>query len=214
MNIKGLNIELLGHATVMIEKDKTIIIDPFKVDDNSKKADIILITHTHQDHLSIEDIEKVRKQDTVFVAVEDAKETLEKLDNKVVYVKPDQEETIENIKLKTVRAYNIDKFRNPGEPFHPKENNWIGYIIDVDGVKVYHSGDTDVIPEMKEVETDIALLPVGGTYTMTAKEAAQATKELKRCDLAIPIHYGVIVGDKNDAEKFKELAECEVKILL
>jgi L-ascorbate metabolism protein UlaG (beta-lactamase superfamily) len=105
-------------------------------------------------------------------------------------------------------AYNTNK------PFHPKMNEWVGFIIEIEGIKIYHAGDTDLIPEMKDIDVDIALLPVSGTYVMTAKEAAQATKTFKRCKIAIPMHYGSLVGTASDAETFKENAGCDVKILL
>ena len=211
MKILGLDIQLLGHSSVRINDRKLIYIDPFQVTEGPElpKADIILITHSHYDHCSIKDIEKIKKQDTIAVTVADCQSKLSNLGFKDVrLVEPGSKLEIGGVKIEAVPAYNVNK------QFHPKENQWVGFIVEVDGVRVYHAGDTDLIPEMKGFEVDIALLPVSGTYVMTAMEAAQATKTFKRCKVAIPMHYGSIVGNATDAEVFKQNAGVEVKILM
>ncbi len=127
-------------------------------------------------------------------------------------VRPGDKVQLGDVIVEAVPAYNLDKFREPGKVFHPREDGKVGYILTMKGVRVYHSGDTDAIPEMKAFKADLALLPVSGTYVMTATEAAEATKMIKP-KLAIPMHYGAIVGSEADAEKFKQLASCQVQIL-
>jgi len=217
MKILGLEIELLNHASVKIKNRKTVYIDPFGLSEGPKleKADLVLITHSHYDHCSPKDVEKISNENTVIITVPDAQSKLNHLKVKgITVIEPGQTIKANHEKITAVNAYNIDKWRSEGIPYHPKENNWVGFIIEMDGVRVYHAGDTDVIPEMKDIETDIAILPVGGTYTMNAKEAAQATKTFKKCKVAIPMHYGAIIGNATDAEVFKDSAICEVKILL
>jgi len=113
----------------------------------------------------------------------------------------------DGVKIEVVPAYNV------GKQFHPKGNDWVGYIIDAKGKRIYHAGDSDFIPEMKSIKADIILLPIGGTYTMTPEEAAEAANTINPSILAVPIHFGEIVGTKADAEKFKALCKCDVKIL-
>lgn len=196
------NIHWLGHSSFKIIGEKIVYIDPYQIHD-TEKADIILITHTHYDHLSPEDINKIRAEKTIILAPEDARDKLTNFKP----VKPNQFFTIEGIKVETVPAYNTDK------PFHPQEKNWVGYIIQINGKRIYHAGDTDLIPEMEELKNiDIAILPIGGTYTMDVTEAVQAVNIIEP-KIAIPMHYGKIVGTKTDAEKFKQLCNCKVEIL-
>ncbi len=203
------NIHWLGHASFRIENDKIIYTDPYELKGPLPKADLILITHDHFDHLSPKDVAKVAKEDTVIVTIAAA---AEKLKGDVRVVKPGDSITVLGIPIEAVPAYNVNKFRSPGQPFHPKESGHVGFIFTVGGQRIYHAGDTDVIPEMDDIEADIALLPVGGTYTMTADEAAQAANTIKP-KVAIPMHWGAIVGSVKDAQRFSDLCEMEVVIL-
>ncbi len=213
LEYQGVKISWLGHDTFKISNGKSIIIDPYKLK-GKHRADILLITHEHFDHLSKEDIERVIDANTSIVAPKQCKDVLSKMNLKVTIVKPNEKLQIEGIDIETVPAYNINKI-NPDtkKPFHPKEDEKVGYIVTINNVRIYHAGDTDAIEEMKNIKADIALLPVSGTYVMTADEAAAAVKMIKP-KIAIPMHYGAIVGSLNDANKFKSLvSECEVKIL-
>ncbi len=190
-----------------------MIIDPFKIRSSLDKADILLISHEHFDHLSIEDIKKVVSDKTTVVAPAACKNELSKLkfrDVKIVH--PGDKVKLDDVTVEAVPAYNLNKFREPGKVFHPKEESKVGYIVQMKGVRVYHAGDTDAIPEMKTIKADLALLPVSGTYVMTSQEAAEATKMIGP-KLAIPMHYGAIVGSESDAEKFRQMASCQVRIL-
>ncbi|MBC8249413.1 MAG: MBL fold metallo-hydrolase [Anaerolineales bacterium] len=203
------NIHWLGHDTFRIENDKTIYIDPIKLKGRPPKADLILITHDHFDHCSPDDVAKLAKDDTVIVTIAAA---AQKLKGDVRVVKPGESLVVLGIPIETVPAYNVNKFRSPGVPFHPKESEHVGFILTVGGLRIYHAGDTDVIPEMDDIEADIALLPVGGTYTMTADEAAQAANRIQP-KVAIPMHHSAIVGSVRDAERFRDLCQVEVVIL-
>ena len=192
------NIEVLCHSSIKINKEKIIYIDPFHIKENYKDADIILITHSHYDHFSKEDIEKVKRADTKIYVTEDYVENARQLgffENEIIGVKPYQTYHEGDIEINTVPAYNVNK------QFHPKENNWVGYILKIDGISYYIAGDTDITEENKKIKCDVAFVPVGGTYTMTAKEAAELVNNIKP-KVAIPIHYGDIVGTKEDVVTF------------
>jgi L-ascorbate metabolism protein UlaG (beta-lactamase superfamily) len=163
------HIHWFGQSAFRIEDGALqIYIDPFKLPAGLPKADVVFITHAHFDHFSMEDITKIQGKHTMIVAPKDVASQFE---DSALEVSPGKEYTIGSLKVTTVPAYNIDK------KFHPKENKWVGYSITLsDGQKIYHAGDTDFIPEMKKIITDIAMLPCGGTYTMTATEAAEAGK--------------------------------------
>ncbi len=206
------NIEVLCHSSIKFYKEKVIYIDPFKIDKNYNDADIIFITHDHYDHYSEDDIDKIKKDDTVIVAPE---ELLTKLLRKgfrqdyIIIVEHNEKYIVESIKFETVPAYNTNK------QFHPKENGWVGYIIEIKGIRYYIAGDTDITEENKQVKCDVAFVPVGGTYTMDFKEAAYLINEIKP-QVAVPIHYGSIVGTNQDATDFSKLLhpEIECKILI
>lgn len=203
------NIHWLGHASFRIENDKTIYIDPYELKGKPPEADLILITHDHHDHCSPDDVAKVAKDDTVIVTIAAA---AQRLKGDVRVVKPGESLLVLLIPIETVPAYNVNKFRGTGVPFHPQESGHVGFILTVGGLRIYHAGDTDVIPEMDDIEADIALLPVGGTYTMTADEAARAANRIKP-QVAIPMHHGAIVGSVRDAQRFRDLCQMEVVIL-
>jgi L-ascorbate metabolism protein UlaG (beta-lactamase superfamily) len=189
------NIHWLGHDSFRIEaQGKQIYIDPWKLSAKSVKADYVFVTHSHYDHFSKEDINKIKIDSTKIIGPADVAKEVGK---NAVSMSPNQEITLDQLKIKAIPAYNI------GKQFHPKEKNWVGFIITLsDGNSIYHAGDTDFIPEMKSLKVDIALLPVSGTYVMTADEAIEAANTFQP-KIAIPMHYGEIVGNKNDAEKFK-----------
>lgn len=201
------NIEVLYHSSIRINKEKTIYIDPFKIDRNYNDADIIFITHDHYDHYSEEDIDKIINENTVIVIPEELlTKVLKKGINKnaIITVKPNQKYMVQGIKFETVPAYNTNK------TFHPKENGWVGYVIEINEIKYYIAGDTDITEENKKVKCDVAFVPVGGTYTMDFKEAAQLVNQIQP-KVAVPIHYGSVVGTKQDAEEFIKLLHTNVK---
>lgn len=201
------NIEVLYHSSIRINKDKVIYIDPYKIDEKYNDADLIFITHDHFDHYSEEDIDKVIKADTIVIAPEELLTKLMKKGIKkdyIVTVEQCEEKEISGVKFETVPAYNTNK------AFHPKENGWVGYIIEIQGYRYYIAGDTDITEENKKVKCDVAFVPVGGTYTMDFKEAACLINEIKP-KLAIPIHYGSVVGKKQDATDFVNLLHSDIK---
>ncbi len=190
------HIHWLGHASVRIEDNgKQLYIDPWKLPENSPRADVIFITHSHYDHFSPQDIEKIRKEGTLFVAPKDVAKSIK---GNVVTVVPGELYDVAGLKVQTVASYNMSK------QFHPKHNRWVGYCITLStGQKIYHAGDTDSTPEMRKMVCDIAFLPCGGNYTMDAKEAASAAN-IFMPKAVIPIHWGDIVGSKEDVEEFQK----------
>jgi L-ascorbate metabolism protein UlaG (beta-lactamase superfamily) len=199
------NITWLGHDGFLIKGDgKAIVIDPFQVK-QCEPADIILISHEHYDHCSPEDVNKIRKDSTVIVT---EAQSASKLAGDVRVVQPGDKLTVSGIPIEAVPSYNTNK------SFHPKEKGWLGFIVTVEGVRIYHAGDTDRIPEMASFQADIALLPVSGTYVMTAEEAVEAARLIKP-KVVIPMHYGAIVGSADDAKRFSEALRgtCQVVVL-
>ena len=188
----------LGHASFkIVAPEGTIYIDPWKLEDG-EPADLILITHDHYDHFSADDVKKIRKADTTIVTTATV---AAKLQGDVKTIKAGEELTVKGIRIEAVPAY------NPLKNFHPKSAGGVGFIITAGGRRIYHAGDTDIIPEMANIKADVALLPVGGKYTMTASEAAQAANMIKP-KVAVPMHWGDIVGSRADAELF--CAQCQV----
>lgn len=200
------NIKWLGHSSILIEKNgKNVYVDPWKLKSDKPKADLILITHSHYDHCSEQDINKIATDKTTIIAASDSLEKISKGIKKTIT--PGAEISLGWVKVEGVPAYNVNK------QFHPKSNNWLGYVIRFSDVSIYVAGDTDFIPEMKNIKADIVILPVGGTYTMNAEEAAKAVNTINP-KIAIPIHFGDIVGSKSDAERFKSLVKsAQVEIL-
>ena len=195
------NIEVLYHSCIRMNKEKMIYIDPYHIEKNYNDADMIFITHNHYDHYSEEDIDKVRKNNTIFIVPENLLNKLIKKginDENIITLDPGDAENIDGIKVEAIHSYNIDK------PFHPKENNWLGYVIEIDGVRYYIAGDTDITEENKKIKCDVAFVPVGGKYTMNFSEAAQLINIIKP-KIAVPIHYGSVVGTKQDATDFVKL---------
>jgi L-ascorbate metabolism protein UlaG (beta-lactamase superfamily) len=197
-------IKWLGHDSFQLDFEKTIYIDPYQVSPK-KKADIILVTHEHFDHCSPDDIARLKKNDTVIIT---EKNTASKIiDGDIRILRPGETLSLDDIKVEAVCAYNINK------AFHPKANGWLGFIIEVQDVRIYHAGDTDFIPEMNDIQADIALLPVSGKYVMTSEEAVQAALAIQP-KIAIPMHYGAIVGNENDAEKFRKALQGKIEVVI
>jgi L-ascorbate metabolism protein UlaG (beta-lactamase superfamily) len=179
----------LGHASVLMKDGPcTVFIDPWKTARGLPRADFILITHDHRDHYSSQDVEALSKETTRVIAP---------MPTPLVTDLISAGETLSfgTISVTAIPAYNIKK------KFHPRENGWVGYVIGISGRKIYYAGDTDDIPEMREIEVDAALIPVGGTYTMDALEAARAVDSMK-AGVVIPTHFGDIVGSREDAQSF------------
>lgn len=204
------NIQWLGHDGFIVkDNDTSMVIDPFQVE-KGEPVDIIFVTHAHYDHCSVDDIPKFLKDSTIIVTEPQSAEMLEKagIKQEVKVVKPGDTLEVADVTVEVVPAYNTNK------EFHPKDKNWLGFIITVGGQRIYHSGDTDHIPEMKDFDVDIALLPVSGTYVMTADEAVEAVEAAKDIGpkTAIPMHYDAIVGTAADADTFKNKLSgvCEV----
>jgi len=197
------DIHWLGHDTFKIVGEKVIYTDPFKIK-KKDSADIILITHEHFDHCSPEDVKKIQGPNTLIVATSDC---AQKLSGKIKVVKPGDKVNVEGIEVEAVPAYNTNK------QFHTKDKGGVGYIFTVQGQRIYIAGDTDYIPEMKNFKVDIALLPVSGTYVMTAEEAVKAALDIKP-KVAIPMHYGSIVGSGKDAKRFADSLKGKVDVLI
>jgi L-ascorbate metabolism protein UlaG (beta-lactamase superfamily) len=193
----------LGHDSFRVDAEKVVYFDPYQIS-GGPKADLILVSHDHFDHCSPDDVVKVQQPKTVVIT---EKDSAKKLKGDVRVVKPGDTLSVGGVKVEAVPSYNVDK------NFHPKKNGWLGFIVEMEGVRIYHAGDTDFIPEMKDFQVDIALIPVSGTYVMTADQALKATLAMKP-KLAIPMHYGAIVGNEQDAEKFKKGLEGKVEVLL
>lgn len=208
MKINGVEISWLGNSGFLINNGKNIYIDPYNMK-SEKKADIILITHSHYDHCSIADISKIIKQGTIIVLPANVQSKITKFDQEISMqvAEPGDKIDLGNVKLDVVNAYNTDK------EFHPQQENWLGFVIKIENVIIYHAGDTDIIPEMekltgygKQGNEFIALLPVGGKYTMDAEQAAKAATIIKPT-LAIPMHYASVAGTEEDAKKFCQLCQ-------
>lgn len=203
-------IDWIGQSAVRINiDDKIIYIDPYQIK-HADKADIILITHSHADHFSVDDILKIAGENTIFIAARDCVPEIEKISkSKIVVLEPGMKTNLENILVEAVAAYNIVKTN-----YHPPKNKWAGYILTIDGIRIYHAGDTERIPEMKEFVCDIAMLPLGQTFTMNSvSEAAEAALDVQ-AKIALPIHYGLYEGTMEDAEVFKKLLKDKIQVII
>ena len=214
-----------GHAGFKISyESKKIYIDPYKLSKEHENVsdavssvldcvienfDIVLVTHNHFDHLSIEDLKNIVNETTVIVSAQECLSQLKSLSVKEsIGIDPRNSVKVSDLKIEAVHAYNVDK------EFHPKNDKKIGFIVEFGNDRLYHIGDSDIIPEMKDTNSNIALVPVSGTYVMTAEEASKAINELINPKIAIPMHYGTIVGNKEDAIRFSELVTvCKTEIL-
>lgn len=192
-------IHWLGHDCFRVDADKVVYFDPFQLGAGMKKADVVFVSHEHSDHCSPADVAAVTKQGTVVVTTASC---AKKLKGEVTVVKPGDKLTVQGMDVEVVPAYNLDPARLK---YHPRSAGGVGFVVTFGKTMVYHAGDTDFIPEMKSVKADIAMLPVSGTYVMTAEEAAKAAQAMKP-EITIPMHYGTIVGDSRDAERLKKLA--------
>lgn len=213
MKLMNLEVIRIAHDTFKIAGSKVIYTDPFKVT-HRDEADIVLLSHEHFDHLSLEDLNKVIFPGSTILASPLCKEGLKGVKVKGLhYLDPGGKHLVGKVEVDAVPAYNVNKFREPGHAFHPKAENRLGFVFTMDGTTVYFAADTDFIPEMKSIKCDIALLPVSGTYVMTAEEAAEAAAALNP-KIAVPMHYGAIVGSDADAKRFKSLVKnCPVEII-
>lgn len=198
------------HSSIRIEGEKVIYIDPYKIQNITNDADYIFITHSHYDHFSPEDIEKVIKKDTVIIVPEEMENIAEEIlkdEQRLYVVEPGNFHMLGSLDFETIPAYNNEK------EFHPKEKCWVGYNIKIEDTWCYIAGDTDVTEENKKVKCDIALLPIGGTYTMDYKKAIELVQSINP-KAVIPTHYGCIVGDKELGDKFKEKLNSNIDCIL
>lgn len=204
-----MKIEVLCHSSIRIEgEDKIIYLDPFRITNETKDADIIFITHSHYDHFSEEDINKIKNDNTKILVTNDLVDRTLELgfkEENITVVIPNNSYNVLDIEINTIPAYNINK------KFHPKENSWVGYILKLEGKSIYVAGDTDITEENKNVKCDIALIPVGGTYTTDYKEAAELVNIINP-EIVIPMHYAELVGNKEDAIKFCELVNSNIQV--
>lgn len=217
MKIGSVDIKWLGHSGFLIKNSSVVYIDPFNIKDGLEKADVIFITHSHYDHCSVADMTKIIKDGTRIILTADSQSKITRFNVpiQIEIIEPGQELSFGEIKVLAVPAYNKDKH------FHPKDEQWAGYVIKFNDTIIYHAGDTDFIPEMQKLtgynqqgKEFIALLPIGGRFTMTPEEAAEAAAMIKP-SIAIPMHYGSIVGTENDAAEFAKMCEdagirCEI----
>lgn len=203
-------VKVLNHSSIKISGKRILYFDPFEITEESHDADIIFITHDHFDHYSPEDIRKILKSDTVLVMPESMKGQEKKAEaSSCEFIAPNGTAEINELKVKAIPAYNRLK------PFHTKGKNFVGYLVTMKDVTYYVAGDTDMTPDNQEVKCDVALVPVGGKYTMNYKEAAKLVNQMMP-RLVVPTHYGKVVGSPDDGKKFAELVDekIEVRVML
>lgn len=201
------NITVNTQSSICIDGSKVLYFDPFQIREENHRADIVLVTHSHYDHFDPESISKIAKDGTVYVVPASMEKELRGAvrEGELITVNPGDVVETGGIRIQAVPAYNRLK------PFHPKRNQWVGYVVTMDGIRYYVAGDTDAVPELEKISCDVALVPIGGTYTMTAKEAAKLINAIGP-KTAIPIHYGSIVGKKEDAETFREHVTKDIAV--
>lgn len=200
------NIRVFIHSSIKLMGKDIVYVDPYRISEESHDADIILITHDHFDHFSSEDIDKIIKKDTVLIVPEKMKKQASGVScGKLLTVAPGDMKQVENTKIETVPAYNKLK------PFHPKKSGWVGYIVTINDTRIYIAGDTDITDENSAISCDVAMVPIGGTYTMNAKEAAKLVNTIKP-QVAIPIHYGSVSGSKKDADVFRANVDSDITV--
>jgi len=199
----GIKVHWLGHDSFVLQGSRTLILDPFRAK-GMYKADILLISHEHHDHLSPDDIKRFSDPNTTIVAPRVCESALGPFPQQKMFVDPGSKLEVKGVMVEAVAAYNLNKYRSPGVMFHPKADGKVGYVVTLDGIRFYHAGDSDATPEMKALDVDVAFLPVSGTYVMTAEEAAEAAKSM-RVKVVVPMHFGSLVGTRADAERFRKL---------
>lgn len=200
-----MDINVNYHSSIKIDN---IYVDPFNIEDNIHDAKYIFITHSHYDHYSIKDIDKVINNDTIVVCTRDVEEEFKKIyPNVVIVVEPNKTYSNNDLRFTTFAAYNINK------KFHPIENNWVGYVIEINNIKYAILGDSDLTQEVKNIKCDVLFVPIGGTYTMDAQEAAKLVNVINP-KLVIPVHYNGIVGSKKDEEIFLKCINNKIKYKL
>ena len=201
-------IEVNTQSSIRINSDKIIYFDPFKIEDKKNDADIVFITHSHYDHMDSESINNIKNDSTIVIAPKTIENDIKKIELKdYIFLNPNEEINIENINIKTIPAYNI------GKPFHPKDNKWLGYLVTINNVSYYIAGDTDKTNEIEKIKCDIALVPIGGHFTMDVNEAANLIRIINP-NVVIPTHYGSIVGNTEDGKRFKDiLSDTDIEVI-
>jgi len=214
LQYKSIQLTWLGQSGFRLKNGGVTYIDPFKLAATAEPAQYVFVTHEHRDHFSLEDLKKIITDSTIVVTSAACEKGIRELRPKEIRIAvPGAHLALDKIGVDVLPAYNNNKFRSPGVPFHPKADNKIGFILSFGDVRIYHAGDTDDIPEMAAAKgVDLALLPVSGTYVMTPGEAANACAMIEP-KIAIPMHYGDVVGSRADAEAFRKAVRCRVEIL-
>lgn len=204
------NITVNDQSSIRIAGEHIIYFDPYNIRTQPHDAEVIFFTHSHHDHFSPKDFQKVANENTIYVSPTDMEKDLQKAGiptKNIITMQPGEKGNVLNLEVEAVPSYNLMK------PFHSKKNGWLGYVITVNDTRIYVCGDMDATSEGKAVKCDIALVPIGGTFTMNAKEAASFVNEMKP-KTVIPTHYGSIVGNKKDGEKFAALVDNDIQVVI